>query len=125
MSDRIGAAACLAALFVATAGLTACDRQEVRGADDANRQESQNGSVNNVSANSARVERGAEHASAQVAAGVTALAEGVKKGVKEGAEVGRREADRGDATVTQRTTQNGDTTTTTTTTDRRAAEHRY
>lgn len=120
MSPRLVAAA--VALAVAAAGLSACDRQDIRTADDANRSES-----HRVAVDSARVERGAEHASAQVAAGVTALAEGVKKGVKEGAAVGRREADGGDATVTERTTEDGATTTTTTTTtdQRRAAEHRY
>jgi hypothetical protein len=101
------------ALLLTAGALTACDQPTTRTADGA----PADGSTtdHHVAVNTARVERGAEHATAQVTAGVTALAVGVERGVKAGAREGRRDFHDGDASVTQRTTEDGQTTTTTTT----------
>jgi hypothetical protein len=96
------------ALLLTAGALAACDQPGGHTADGTP-------TDHRVAVNTARVEQGAEHATAQVTAGVTALAVGVERGVKDGTREGRRDVRDGDATVTQRTTEDGQTTTTTTT----------
>jgi hypothetical protein len=102
-----------AALLLSLGALTACD-QSARTADGTPADNSAS-TDHRVAVNTDKVERGAEHATAQVTAGVTALAVGVERGVKDGTREGRRTAGEGDATVTERTRDDGQTTTTTTT----------